>query len=295
MLTENQKKDRKLGIGGSDIPIILGLSSYKTPYQLYLEKIGEIEPSYEETQLQEWGHRLEPLVRIKFAENHGLKIKAPIEHSKYSSLCDLITYDLESQIHPFNEFMRGNLDGFIPELNAVLEIKCSNQFTANQWGDNGSDIIPLNYLVQVAHYCAITNADKAYICVLIGGNDYREFIYNRDLELECKIINEAKKFWDCIQKKIPPQPINQIDLKLMYPKHDPEKTKKIDSDISEQLTNLSDIRFKIKALNEIEEKYKFNIMQNMKEAECLTDESGNPLVTWKANKKGSRVFLLKGI
>lgn len=295
MLTEQQIADRKLGIGGSDMPIILGLSSYKTPYQLYLEKIGEVPSTFEETTLQEWGHRLEPMIRIKFAEEHGFAIRAPKEHAKFASLCDNITYDLDTQVHPFHDFMRGNLDGFIPELNAVHEIKCSNQFMAKLWGEDGSDVIPMEYLVQVAYYCAITNADCAFVTVLIGGNDYREFQYTRNMELESKIIDAAKAFWHCVQTRTPPEPINQVDLRLMYPKHDPEKTKTIDPEVAEQLTTLADTRLKIKLLSEVEEKHKFNIMQFMKDAECLVNESGQPIITWKANKRGSRTFLMKGV
>lgn len=278
MITDAQREERKLGIGGSDMPIILGLSSYKTPYQLYLEKIGEADNDSEETELQYWGNQLEGIVRDEFAKRNNVVVETP-----------------DTVVHPFNDFLRGNVDGYIPAWNAVLEVKCSSGFMANQWGEDGSDVIPMPYLVQVAHYCSVLNADCAYIAVLIGGNNYREFKYTRDLALENKIIDAAKAFWECVQTRTPPEPINQIDLKLMYPKHDPEKTKTIDSEVAEQLTTLADTRFKIKALSEIEDKYKFNIMQFMKDAECLTDESGKPIVSWKANKRGARTFLLKAM
>lgn len=277
MITEEQRKDRMLGIGGSDMPIILGLSNYKTPYQLYLEKIGEVDGSFEETPLQYWGQQLEGVIRDEFAKRNNVCIETP-----------------ETLIHPFYDFLRGNLDGFIPSLNAVLEVKCSNQFMANEWGDSGSDVIPMQYLVQVAHYCAVTNADCAFIAVLIGGHDYREFKYVRDLELEETVIKAAKEFWKCVQTRTPPEPVNQVDLRLMFPKHDPEKIKTIEPEVAEQLTTLVDTRFKIKALTEIEDKYKFNIMQFMQDAECLTDMTGKPIVSWKANKRGSRTFLIKG-
>ena len=295
MFTEQQIEERKLGIGGSDMPIILGLSNYKTPYQLYLEKIGEVGSSYEETELQEWGHRIEPLIRIKFAEKHNLKLRAPVEDIKYAPLCGLITYDLETVVHPFHEYLRGNLDGFIPELNAVHEIKCSNQFMANEWGEDGSDVIPMTYLVQVAHYCAVTNADYAYITVLIGGHNYREFKYTRDLELEATVIDAAKEFWNYVKTKTPPPPVNQVDLKLMFPRHNPEKTIMAPQDITELLSTLGETRLKIKELSQIEEKYKFNIMEFMQDSECMTDQSGKPLVYWKSNKRGARTFLVRGI
>ena len=278
MITEAQRLERRLGIGGSDMPIIMGLSTYKTPYQLYLEKIGEVDTNQEMTEFQYWGHQLEGIIRDEFSKRNSVTVETP-----------------ETIVHPFHDFLRGNVDGFIPEWNAVLEVKCSSGFMAHQWGEDGSDIIPMPYLVQVAHYCAVTNADCAYIAVLIGGNDYREFKYTRDFELESRIIDIAKKFWECVQTRTPPRPINQIDLKLMYPKHNPEKTKKIAPALAEQLTTLADTRFKIKALSEVEDKYKFNIMQFMEDAECLTDESGKPIVTWKANKRGTRTFLMRGV
>jgi len=278
MITEQQRQERMLGIGGSDMPIIMGLSSYKTPYQLYLEKTGQIESTSEMTEFQYWGHALEGVVRDEFAKRNNVIVETP-----------------ETLVHPFINFLRANVDGFIPSLNAVLEVKCSSGFMAHEWGEDGSDTIPLPYLVQVAHYCAVTNADCAYIAVLIGGNDYREFKYTRDAEIEERVINEAKKFWECVQTRTPPEAINQVDLRLMYPKHDPEKTKTIAPDVAEQLTTLVDTRFKIKALSEVEEKYKFNIMQFMQDAECLTDETGKPIISWKANKRGSRTFLIKGV
>jgi putative phage-type endonuclease len=278
MITDQQRLERQLGIGGSDMPIILGLSNYKTPYQLYLEKIGESLPSNEMTSNQYWGHKLEHIIREEFSLRNNVDIQIP-----------------PSVVHKDYDFLRGNLDGYISEWNAVLEVKCSSQFMANEWGEDGSDTIPMAYLVQVAHYCAVTNADCAYIAVLIGGNDYRQFKYVRDFELETHLIEKAKTFWNCVQNKTPPEPINQIDLRLMYPKHNPEKTKKIAPEFYEQLNVLADTKFKIKQLTEVEDRYKFNIMQFMQDAECLVDETGKPIVSWKSNKRGSRTFLLKGV
>lgn len=277
MITEAQLEARKLGIGGSDMPIILGLSSYKTPYQLYMEKLGLVLSSTDETPAQYWGTQLEHIVRNEFAKRNNVRIDLP-----------------ETFIHSEYTFLRGNVDGFISAWNAVLEIKCSSGFMAHQWGEDGTDIIPLQYLVQVAHYCAVAEAECAYIAVLIGGNDYRQYKYTRDLALEARLIDEAKLFWMCVETQMPPEPINQVDLRLMYPKHNPDKTKTIAPEVEQQLIAMLDIRNKKKRLEEAEDKTKFNIMQYMEDAECLTDSEGRPLVTWKSSKRGTRTFLLKG-
>jgi len=278
MITEQQRLERKLGIGGSDMPIILGLSSYKTPYQLYLEKIAEDIAPEEISEQQYWGHQLEGIIRDEFAKRNAVNVETP-----------------GTLVHPDYDFLRGNVDGYVPAWNAILEVKCSNQFMANVWGDEGTDVIPLQYLVQVAFYCMIANADCAYIAVLIGGSQYRQFKYVRDLELEESLKASAIAFWDRVQRREPPEPTNQVDLRLVFPTHNPEKTKTIAPTIAEQLTTLTETRFKIKELSEVEDQYKFNIMQFMEDAECLVNESGQPVVSWKANKRGSRTFLLKGV
>ena len=278
MITEQQRIERRLGIGGSDMPVILGLSKYKTPYQLYLEKIGQSSDEQEMSSLQLWGNLLEPVIRDEFSKRHNITVETP-----------------DTMTHPIYNFLRANIDGFIPEWNSVLEVKCSNQFMAHEWGEDGSDVIPMPYLVQVAHYCAVTNADSAHIAVLIGGNDYREFKYTRNMETENMVIAAAKKFWECVVNHTPPPPVNQIDLRLMFPKHNPEKIKKVEPPIMQQLNVLYDTRFKIKQLSQVEEEYKFNLMKFMEDSECLIDEEGKTIVTWKENKRGSRTFLMKGI
>src|ERR1700753_293428 len=134
MITEKQKKERKLGIGGSDMPIILGLSSYKTPFQLYLEKKLIIEISQDESPIQYWGNVLEAVIRTEFSRRNNVVIEEP----------------KETFIHPFYDFMRGHIDGWIPQWNAVFEAKNSNQFMTHLWGKSQSDVIPIEYLVQVA-------------------------------------------------------------------------------------------------------------------------------------------------
>jgi len=277
MLTDKQLKERQLGIGGSDMPIIMGLSSYKTPYQLYLEKTGSIAINNETTEAQHWGNLQEGIIKQEFAKRNNV-----------------IVEPRDTMVHPLYDYLRGNVDGFIPAWNAVLEIKTASGFMEYQLKEDEPGPLFYQYLLQVAHYCIVMNAECAYIAVLIGGNQYRQFKYERDFELENKIIEAAKTFWECVITKTPPEPINEIDLRLMFPKHSPDKMKKVDANILDNIINLNDARFKIKQLNELEEKHKFNIMQFMQDAECLVDETGKPILSWKADKRGSRRFLLKG-
>jgi len=278
MITNEQRIARLNGIGGSDMPIILGLSSYKTPYQLYLEKINPDVKEDSTTALQYWGNRLEDVIREEFEKRNNIIVTLP----------DTVT-------HKDHDFLLGNVDGYIKEWDCVLEVKNVSQFMAKEWGDENSDQIPLPYLVQVAHYCSVMNAKGAYIAALIGGNDYREYYYERDLALEERLIAAGKIFWNCVQTRTPPEPINIDDLRLKYPAHQPDKSIAANEPLLNELGELASVKLEIKKLNQLEERYKFNVMQFMGDAECLVNGNGEPIVSWKANKRGSRTFLVKGV
>jgi putative phage-type endonuclease len=277
MITNEQKEQRKLGIGGSDMPVILGLSSYKTPFQLFLEKTGILSTDEEMTEAQEWGNRLEGIVRDKFADKNKVLIETP-----------------DTIIHPFNDFLRANIDGYIVEWDHGLEIKTSGNI--NEWGETESDYVPLTHLVQIGYYTSIINVPHYHLAVLIGhyGFKYRQYKYTRDLDLEKTLIQAATAFWDCVKKDEPPAPINQIDLRIKFPRHIDNKSIPVSNEMNSYLKSLMDVKKKMKELKEIEQESQFQLMQHMQDAECLVDEVDRPLVTWKTNKRGSRTFLLKG-
>src|SRR5260221_6710002 len=123
MLTEEQRINRRNGLGASDSAIIMGYSSYKTPYQLYLEKTGIVEDKEEElTEQQYWGNVLEPVIINRFAEENNYKITFP-----------------DTVHHPKYPFIFANLDGWIESEKAIVEAKCANSFQRKEWDMAASD------------------------------------------------------------------------------------------------------------------------------------------------------------
>ncbi|RXU75170.1 phage tail tape measure protein [Enterococcus faecium] len=157
-------EDRKKGIGGSDVGTILGLNKWKSPYQLWLEKTGQVvleetasEPAY-------WGNILEEVVAKEFQERTGKKVRR------------------RNQVfeHPLHPFLRANIDRDVVGENAILECKTANQFLGKEW--EGEEV-PLSYLCQVQHYMNVLNKDYCYIAVLIGGQKFIWKRIERDQEL----------------------------------------------------------------------------------------------------------------
>ncbi len=276
MLTDEQRAKRHAGIGASDTPIIMGYSSYKTPYQLYLEKTGVVSPDEEITEQQYWGNALEPLIIKRFAEENNVDVTFP-----------------DTVYHPDRPFIFANLDGWIASESAIVEAKSANSFQRKEWDMASSDGIPLVYLIQIAKQCAITDASRGYCAVLIGGMEYKQFIYERDKALEELIIQADIDFWNCIQNRIEPDPINTSDCRLKFPKPHPDKISEVTFHIQSGLNLLQDLKENAKELDSVMEKYKMKIMEHMGTAEYLVDQDGQLLASWKANKKGTRVFNIK--
>jgi putative phage-type endonuclease len=278
MLTEEQRLKRRNGIGASDSPIIMGYSTYKTPLQLYFEKTGTITDDEEETELQYWGNALEPLILKRFSEENNVEVTFP-----------------DTVYHPDYPFIFANLDGFVPALNAVIEAKCANSFLRREWDLAAEDGIPRQYLIQIAKQVAIKNASCGYCAVLIGGFEYFQFKYERDRELENFIIESDKRFWENIQKRIEPDPINTDDCRLKYNSPHPDKIAQSNFRTSNALTQLMNTKIQRKQLEEREDHFKMQIMQHMGNAQYLCEQEGEIIATWKANKKGTRVFNIKGV
>lgn len=177
---------RKKGIGGSDVGAICGLNKWKSPFAVYMDKLG-LSEEREESQAAYFGKVLEDVVAKEFSLRTGLKVKkrnAMLQHEKYP-------------------FMLANVDRLIVGQKVGLECKTVSEFGKDEWlGEE----IPESYLLQCQHYMAVTGYESWWIACLIGGN---KFIYKevkRDEELINYLIEIEKNFWvDHVEKQVPPE------------------------------------------------------------------------------------------
>jgi len=272
-LTIKQLKARKQGLGGSDVAAILGLSKWATPLDIYIDKISEEVEEQELTNFQEWGNRLEPLIIEKFTDATGLK-------------CSITNKTFK---HPKHQFMLANVDALIPEENAILECKTVNSFGAQEWGIEGTDQIPDYYLTQCIHYAEVLDAAKVYIAVLIGGNDFRIYQYERNHELGNLIIEKEKTFWEQhIKKEVPPSPSTHNDIKNLWNKATEGKSIKGNSEVQSLIEKLTQLQIQRKILDKEIEEIKHTLSSFMKDAEQLLDHQDQIRVTWK-NQSSCRV------
>jgi putative phage-type endonuclease len=129
------EQDRDKYIGGSDIPVICGISPFKTRWQLLLEKAGLEQSSFSGNKYTEYGHIIEPKIR---------------EHINFEYFTE---YEPSRVIHGD---LRLHTDGF--DGKSVLEIKSTSQIHEKVSDYN-------IYLVQLLKYMEMHGVEKGILAV----------------------------------------------------------------------------------------------------------------------------------
>lgn len=203
-MQETVNKDREKYIGGSDIPVIMNISPFKSRFDLLLEKAGYKENDFTGNVFTDYGNTLEPKIREYINDNITDYLKDP--------LCsDLNQYKFTEGKHvreaEEDEIIgvRIHTDGENPQ--AILEIK-----TTSQIFDNVNDY--KLYLVQLLYYMILTDKKIGVLAVyerpedldetftpdrlhtyIIDANDYKDLIKEIGDSIE-SFIEDLKKVKD---------------------------------------------------------------------------------------------------
>ena len=255
-------KERQKGIGGSDVAAILGMSPWRTPYQVWEEKTTPIDETAEEDD-DYWGRVLEAPIRQAYADKTGRTVTKPAEafvSSKYP-------------------FMRANLDG-IADDGRVVEFKTSSK--SDGWGEPGTDEIPDYYMTQVQHYLAVTGVKTADVAVLIGGNDFRIYTIEADEELQALLIERESEFWALVESRTPPDLTSTKDAARRYRVATAKKAVEATAgDVVDAWTKLCAIKEQKGLLDAKEKTYQLRIMEFMQDAVSLKRD-GKTIASWSA-------------
>jgi putative phage-type endonuclease len=260
---EEWLKVRRLGVGGSDAPAVLGLSKWKTPLEVYLEKIGET-PDGPITSSMEWGIRLEKIVREAYSDKTGRAVTLPNK----------------ILVHPVHKWMFANLDG-ITDDHRILE--CKTSAFEKDWGEPGTDEIPLHYLIQVQHQMAVTNFPRTDVAVLIGGRDFLIYTVVADPTTQGSIIDMEHAFMQRVWKKDPPPPVSTEDATLAYRRSEP-KAIFAEKNIEDMVLAMKDLKGQLSKLENEIENYSLDIRLFMGFNDTLIGAEGQTLATWKSTK-----------
>jgi putative phage-type endonuclease len=261
-------EQRRTGIGGSDAAAVMGLSRWRTPLSVWLDKTGHGE-AVTESEPMRWGTLLEPVIRQEYASKTGMAVGLP----------GLLR-------HPDHEFIIGTPDG-IADDGRVVEIKTAR--SGDGWGEPNSDQVPEDYLIQCQHYMMVSGAALADVAVLIGGSDFRVYTIAADTELHAMMIDAEVAFWRRVVDRDPPPAISYQDALAMYGRTSKAKLAVADEAVIDALSGLKAARRSRDELEAREEQLKATVMAAMGECDTLVDAGGTVLATWRASAAPKRL------
>lgn len=213
---------RATGIGASDAAAAIGLDPYKTPYALWLEKTGLVEPpDLSQNEAVQMGNRLESTVADIYSERTGRKV---VREPR----------TLHSRNYPF---MLANIDRRVVGEKRGLECKTAGFWAgqSEEWGDpdNVADAVPLRYHCQCTHSIIVSGWPEWDLAVLVAGQRLGgPYTIRLDPELADMIVKREAAFWErvvnaramlatgadekLVQERWAPPAIRTDDLKVRY-------------------------------------------------------------------------------
>lgn len=182
---------RRQGIGSSDAPVIMQVSPWKTPHQLWQEKLYGISAQLDNSSMKR-GRDLEEKARQEFEKTIGtLVAPANMEHPKFN-------------------WMRASLDGIDVTGKIMVEIKCPNQedhFVAL------NNKVPEKYWPQLQHQMEVVGSSEMFYFSFDGKNGAVVEI-KRDQSYIDSLIEKEEVFWKMVQSETPPE-LTEMDYICM--------------------------------------------------------------------------------
>ena len=246
MSREDWLRERKKGIGGSDVACVLGLNKYKSAFALYNEKKSEELEDFDNEAMRV-GRDLEEYVASRFTELSGIKVR----HEN----AILINEDFP--------FIRANVDRLCVGVKAGLECKTASTWNAKNFGKGE---FPVNYYAQCVAYMAVTGLPDWYLAVLVMGKEFKVYKLTRDKDCDCPewcecavyvgadeieaLVEACRDFWcEHIEKNVPPAVFNSNDDEAISAACNPDSGQEIDmTGYLDKLTELTDLKRQIDEL-----------------------------------------------
>lgn len=275
-LTTQQIEARKHGIGASEAAAALGLSKFDGPLGVYNTKVNG--KKWEGNDLTEWGDAQEPALLAWYGRKRNVSVIRPTDTFK----------------HPKFPFILATLDGYVPNGSAnsielPIEAKTANVHVAKQWGDPGTDQIPIEYKIQAQQQMIVTGRPLVHVIATIGGMPPEIYVCENDPEFAELIIDGLNDFWhQHVLAKVPPEPRTVEEVNATY-RRSITRALKASDDVIVAHRDLTAVKAELKSIEGRKEELELVIKGFLKEADCVVDPAtGEILCTWKTAKDSEK-------
>jgi len=221
--------DRRTYLGGSDAAAVFGVSRWATPVDLFFKKVStEPEPDLSADKARFFKRRKqqEPFIAAMLREEYGMEVTRLSLDENPNRYIDAEHDFLAAEID-FEFVMTESVRLAFPErpdfaaipLGTLLngEIKTVHPFSSGDWGEHGSEEVPIYYAAQVMHGLGVTRRPAAVVAALFGLDNLLCFPVMADQETIDAMRAECVRFWtEHVEKRIPPEMRSIEDFTRLY-------------------------------------------------------------------------------
>lgn len=249
----NVTEKRTEFVGGSDVPVILGLSKYKTQYELAREKASIVQPEMSSNPYIQFGNKMEPLIR------------------EYINTLNSLNFHPDTFIDQ-DDMIRSNVDGIDDENKILLEIKT-----------HGVNPTPIIYEAQMQLYLYQTGCDYGWLAMYKRPKDF-------DLEFDSSnlIIREVERDQEAIEKIL--DAIETFWIRVEYLKENPEMSERdyysIGNDVDKLVARVErfelemlEFKKKVKLLEDQQKAFRDELYKKMEEEDIKKIDTGDIIIT----------------
>lgn len=167
-MNKQELKNRQRYCGGTDIAGILGISQWKTPLEIWNDKVNGSD--FKGNIHTEFGKQMEEPVakwfKKKFEKQYNCKIKLEKPPALYHPKHEIFIAHLD-RIMTVTSDKPIEIDGVVIEPNVpiIIEIKTAGQQEYKNWQE---DKLPDDYYCQIQHYYNVTGLEHSFIVALVG-------------------------------------------------------------------------------------------------------------------------------
>lgn len=219
-MTAEQLEQRRHVVGASDVAAICGHNPYRNAIDVWNEKVYSVEPD-KPSPAANIGSMLEGALRDLAAD----RLKVPVHAT-----------DLYREIAGTR--IGVNLDAWCELDGHVIPVECKTAGILTpwsdvvfEWGDEWSDHVPMQYLIQVSTQMLAVDAPYGFVSALIGDRGHVMYRIERNDDVSAHILRTVEAFWACVESRTMPAECAPLAVDILKRiRRAPQSTCGFDSD-----------------------------------------------------------------
>ena len=277
----------RTAIGCSKIAQALGMSRWGTSFELWSQLTGRQPwPDLGNHLRVALGEPMEDVLRPFVAERLGGTLTRDRREYRHPDLplVGHMDYRLNRDARAVVELM-----GVAADKRPVVDMKTSLGHGArHRFGDDGTDEVDADVLLQMQGYMLLTGAEVAFVAALVPGPDLKIYPIRADAELQDLIREGVLGFWERVMTDTPPDPTTEAEARARWTRHTAGKVIEVDPATAALLRDFAAVKARLRAVEAEERAIRDTLIPALQDADTVVHD-GATLCTFKANRDSERI------